>query len=65
MKKVEIMQTYKDINEWFQSLNEIEEQKWYAPIEKGKWSNGGGYLPFIILGSIFLRGKITVYERRS
>lgn len=38
MKKVEIMQTYKDINEWFQSLNEVEEQKWYAPIEKGKWS---------------------------
>lgn len=38
MKKEEIIQSYQDINQWFQSLHEVEDQKWLAPIEKGKWS---------------------------
>jgi len=38
MKKVEIVQSYQDINQWFESLYEVEDQKWNAPIEKGKWS---------------------------
>jgi uncharacterized damage-inducible protein DinB len=38
MKKVEIIQSYQDLNQWFQTLNEVEDQKWHAPLAKGKWS---------------------------
>lgn len=38
MNKVEITQAYESLNQWFQSLTEVDEQKWIAPIEEGKWS---------------------------
>ncbi|WP_391558383.1 DinB family protein [Robertmurraya sp.] len=38
MNKVEITQAYESLNQWFQSLTEVDEQKWFAPIEEGKWS---------------------------
>jgi uncharacterized damage-inducible protein DinB len=38
MNKVEITKAYESLNQWFQSLNEVGEQKWFAPIDEGKWS---------------------------
>lgn len=38
MNKVEITKAYESLNQWFQSLTSVEEQKWFAPIDEGKWS---------------------------
>lgn len=38
MNKVEITQAYESLNQWFQSLTNVEEQKWFEPISEGKWS---------------------------
>lgn len=38
MNKVEITQAYESLNQWIQSLTNVEEQKWFAPIDEGKWS---------------------------
>ncbi|MFE8703526.1 DinB family protein [Cytobacillus sp. FJAT-54145] len=38
MLKQEIIAQYEELNEWFNSLIELEDEKWFAPIDIGKWS---------------------------
>jgi hypothetical protein len=38
LKKNEIRDHYVNFQEWLESLNELDDQAWFAPIAEGKWS---------------------------
>lgn len=39
MNKDEIREHYVNFQEWLQSLNEVDDKVWFAPIAEGKWSS--------------------------
>ncbi|MFD2443328.1 DinB family protein [Bacillus sp. CGMCC 1.16607] len=57
MNLIEIKKHYESFQEWLQSLNKLDDTKWFEPIAEGKWSTAA------IVAHLLFWDKYSLNER--